>query len=214
VPSNAARTLRGLVKTGGTTWTRRAVGVGALIVVAVFGAAAFAAVRGDEGQDPSGAVPAAVAVPPAGHLRDDLARRAARRRASDKLAWPLHGKVTGTFGESRGGHPHEGIDIPMPPGTPIKAAANGGVIMRELQSGYGKYTCVAHRTITTCYAHQSRFATTVGAKVRRGEVIGYVGNTGDTTAYHLHFEVRRGTRPWGTPVDPAKFLPGRARSHG
>jgi murein DD-endopeptidase MepM/ murein hydrolase activator NlpD len=200
-----------LVKTRGTTWTRRAAGVVALVVVAGFGAVAFGA-GGGEARHRSDAVPAAVAVPPADGLRDDPAlRRARRRRASDDLAWPLHGKVTGTFGESRGGHPHEGVDIPMPVGTPIKAAANGRVIMREVQSGYGKYTCVAHRTITTCYAHQSRFATKLGARVRRGHVIGYVGNTGDTTAYHLHFEVRRGTRPWGTPVDPAKYLPRRGK---
>jgi murein DD-endopeptidase MepM/ murein hydrolase activator NlpD len=154
----------------------------------------------------------AVALPPAGVWREGRARHAARRRQralrpSDDLAWPLDGTVTGTFGEIRAGHPHEGLDIPMPAGTPIRAAASGRVILRELEDGYGKYTCIAHKTITTCYGHQSRFGTTVGARVRRGQTIGYVGNTGDTSAYHLHFEVRRGTQRWGTPVDPAKFLP-------
>jgi murein DD-endopeptidase MepM/ murein hydrolase activator NlpD len=128
-------------------------------------------------------------------------------RASDRLHWPLHGKVTGAFGELRAGHVHEGIDIPMPEGAPIRAAGNGTVVMRELQDGYGKYTCIAHRTITTCYGHQARFHTRLGAKVRRGEVIGEVGSTGNTTATHLHFEVRRGRRPWGKPVNPARFLP-------
>jgi murein DD-endopeptidase MepM/ murein hydrolase activator NlpD len=183
---------------------RRAAALGALCVVAAFGAVAFGAIHGDEARQPS-ARSAAVAIelPPA----QIEARARWRFRASDKLAWPLHGKVTGTFGELRAGHAHEGIDIPMPVGTPIRAAASGRVIVRGLQEGYGKYTCVAHRTISTCYAHQSRFGTKLGARVRRGEVIGYVGSTGDTTAYHLHFEVRRGTRPWGTPVDPEKFLP-------
>ena len=133
--------------------------------------------------------------------------RAHRVRPSNKLHWPLHGAVTGGFGELRAGHVHEGIDIPMPEGTPIRAAGNGTVVMRELQRGYGKYTCVAHRTITTCYAHQSRFHVRLGEKVRRGEVIGEVGSTGDTTATHLHFEVRRGTKPWGTPMNPTRFLP-------
>jgi murein DD-endopeptidase MepM/ murein hydrolase activator NlpD len=126
---------------------------------------------------------------------------------SDALHWPLHGAITGRFGELRGGHAHEGIDIPMPEGTAIRAAGDGTVVMREVQQGYGKYTCVAHRTITTCYAHQSRFRTRLGAKVSRGELIGRVGSTGDTTATHLHFEVRRGTKPWGQPMNPTRFLP-------
>ena len=125
---------------------------------------------------------------------------------SDKLRWPVRGGVTGRFGEQRGGHEHAGIDVPLPVGTPIRAASTGRVVMREDQSGYGNYTCIAHVRITTCYAHQSRFRTKQGARVERGEVIGYVGDTGTSSTPHLHFEVRRGTRPWGTPVDPAKYL--------
>jgi murein DD-endopeptidase MepM/ murein hydrolase activator NlpD len=183
-------------------------------VAAAFGAGAFAAVH-DDARGPSAGAAQVVSLPLPGAWRKTLAGDVARRRRaralrpSDKLAWPVEGTVTGTFGELRAGHPHEGIDIPLPAGTPIEAAAAGRVSMRELQSGYGRYTCIAHETITTCYAHQSRFGTTAGARVRRGQVIGYVGNTGDTTAYHLHFEVRRGTKPWGTPVDPVKFLPHR-----
>jgi murein DD-endopeptidase MepM/ murein hydrolase activator NlpD len=182
---------------------RRAASLGALCLLAAFGAVAFGAIRGDEARQPSARVPPAVAIPPP--VRN--AARTRRFRASDRLAWPLHGKVTSAFGELRAGHAHEGIDIPMPVGTPIRAAASGRVIVRGLEQGYGKYTCIAHRTISTCYAHQSRFGTKLGARVRRGEVIGFVGSTGDASAYHLHFEVRRGTRPWGTPVDPEKFLP-------
>jgi murein DD-endopeptidase MepM/ murein hydrolase activator NlpD len=126
---------------------------------------------------------------------------------SDDLRWPLHGEITGRFGELRAGHVHEGIDIPMPEGTPIRAAGDGKVVMREEQQGYGNYTCIAHRTITTCYGHQSKFRTRLGDRVRRGEVIGEVGSTGDTTATHLHFEVRRGTKPWGEPMNPKRFLP-------
>jgi murein DD-endopeptidase MepM/ murein hydrolase activator NlpD len=181
---------------------RRAAVLAALCAVAAFGAVAFGAIHGDEARQRSARVAAAVAIP-----GPRLEARARRSRVSDKLAWPLHGRVTGVFGELRAGHAHEGIDIPMPAGTAIRAAAGGRVTLRGLQEGYGKYTCIAHRTISTCYAHQSRFRTKLGARVRRGEVIGYVGRTGDTSAYHLHFEVRRGTRPWGTPVDPEKFLP-------
>jgi murein DD-endopeptidase MepM/ murein hydrolase activator NlpD len=148
---------------------------------------------------------------PAAHPGEAAKRGAANERIhdarqADALSWPLRGKVTGRFGEPRGGHSHDGIDIPMRAGTPIKAAGDGTVVMREMEAGYGKYTCVAHMHITTCYAHQSRFRTKLRARVRRGQVIGYVGNTGNSGAIHLHFEVRRGTKPWGKPVNPARFL--------
>jgi murein DD-endopeptidase MepM/ murein hydrolase activator NlpD len=167
-----------------------------LVVATTLCAGAFAAVRGDEPR-----VPVADTHPVVPHKP-----RPHPLRPSDRLAWPDRGSVTGRFGEWRGGHRHEGIDIPMPKGTQIRAAAPGRVVMREVESGYGKYTCIAHRRITTCYGHQSRFRTKLGAKVRRGQVIGYVGNTGDTAAYHLHFEVRRGIRPWGKPMNPLRLL--------
>jgi murein DD-endopeptidase MepM/ murein hydrolase activator NlpD len=128
-------------------------------------------------------------------------------KPSDELEWPLHGAVTGRFGEPRGGHMHEGIDIPMPAGTPIAAAGSGEVVMREVEDGYGDYTCVAHVRITTCYAHQSRFRTQLGDEVEQGEVIGEVGASGNAPVTHLHFEVRRGTKPWGKSVNPLKYLP-------
>jgi murein DD-endopeptidase MepM/ murein hydrolase activator NlpD len=134
-------------------------------------------------------------------------REAAAGEPSDELRWPLRGGVTGQFGEQRGGHEHAGIDVPMPVGTPIRAAGTGRVVMREVQDGYGNYTCVAHVKITTCYAHQSRFKTKLGERVRRGEVIGFVGDTGTSSTPHLHFEVRRGTQPWGAPANPMKHLP-------
>jgi murein DD-endopeptidase MepM/ murein hydrolase activator NlpD len=126
---------------------------------------------------------------------------------SDELRWPLRGGVTGRFGEQRGGHEHAGIDVPMPIGTPIRAAGSGRVVMREDEAGYGNYTCIAHVRISTCYAHQSRFRVDLGDRVRRGQVIGFVGDTGSSSTPHLHFEVRRGTQPWGTPTDPMKHLP-------
>jgi murein DD-endopeptidase MepM/ murein hydrolase activator NlpD len=126
---------------------------------------------------------------------------------SDQLIWPVRGPITGKFGENRGSHYHAGIDVSAPGGTPLKAAADGTVVLREWTSGYGNYTCIAHSTVTTCYAHQSRFGTTKGASVKQGDVIGYVGNTGNSRGNHLHFEVRRGTKAWGTPLDPMKYLP-------
>ena len=125
----------------------------------------------------------------------------------DWLAWPLTGEVTGRFHEPRSGHYHEGIDIPQPTGTPIRAAGTGRVVMREWQDGYGKYTCIRHSQVLTCYAHQSRFHTKVGEMVRQGDVIGYSGDSGTSYAPHLHFEVRAGGEPWGKPLNPMRYLP-------
>jgi murein DD-endopeptidase MepM/ murein hydrolase activator NlpD len=123
------------------------------------------------------------------------------------LTWPLAGKVTGRFGEQRSGHRHQGLDIPRKPGTPIRAAGAGKVVMREWQDGYGNYTCIRHATVLTCYAHQSRFHVKLGDAVDAGEVIGYTGDTGTSEAPHLHFEVRLGHEPWGRPVNPVGYLP-------
>jgi murein DD-endopeptidase MepM/ murein hydrolase activator NlpD len=190
----------------------RGVGIGALALAAALCTWAVAAVGGDNARLPGAGIATAASPPPVEHPGLTAKRVAAREHVrlavpSDDLSWPLHGEVTGRFGEARGGHAHEGIDIPMPVGTPIHAASAGTVVMRELQDGYGKYTCIAHVETTTCYGHQERFHTTLGAAVTRGQVIGYVGNSGNSPVTHLHFEVRRGTKPWGTAVNPAKFLP-------
>jgi murein DD-endopeptidase MepM/ murein hydrolase activator NlpD len=69
--------------------------------------------------------------------------------------------------------------------------------------GYGNYTCIDHGGgLSTCYAHQSSFATSVGAQVSQGDLIGYVGNTGHSYGAHLHFEVRIN----GAPTDPLGYL--------
>jgi murein DD-endopeptidase MepM/ murein hydrolase activator NlpD len=103
----------------------------------------------------------------------------------------------------RWGRIHAGIDIAAPEGTPIRAAASGTVASLGPSGGYGNYTCVQHSgELSTCYAHQSSFATTAGATVEQGEVIGYVGNTGASYGAHLHFE----TRVNGEPVDPMGYL--------
>jgi murein DD-endopeptidase MepM/ murein hydrolase activator NlpD len=119
--------------------------------------------------------------------------------------WPVEGTVTSAFGY-RWGRMHEGIDISVPEGTPIRAAADGTVILEQSEyesGGYGNYTCVDHGGgLSTCYAHQSSFAASVGASVSQGDVIGYSGNTGHSTGPHLHFEVRIN----GTPTDPLGYL--------
>ncbi len=121
------------------------------------------------------------------------------------LIWPVEGTVTSGFGY-RWGRMHEGIDISVPEGTPIRAAADGTVILEQSESesgGYGNYTCIDHGGgLSTCYAHQSSFAASVGDRVSQGDVIGYSGDTGHSTGPHLHFEVRIN----GTPTDPLGYL--------
>ncbi|MBT8102940.1 MAG: peptidoglycan DD-metalloendopeptidase family protein [Gammaproteobacteria bacterium] len=88
---------------------------------------------------------------------------------------------------------HRGVDYAAPRGTPIKASGDGKVIFRGTKSGYGKAVILQHGgNITTLYAHMSGFAAKarLGARVRQGQTIGYVGATGLATANHLHYEYR------------------------
>jgi murein DD-endopeptidase MepM/ murein hydrolase activator NlpD len=118
------------------------------------------------------------------------------------LIWPVSGPVVSPFGY-RWGRLHAGIDIAVPYGTPIHAAAAGTVVLAGWVSGYGNYTCIDHGGgLATCYAHQSSYAVSQGAAVGQGQVIGYVGCTGHCFGPHLHIEVRIN----GAPVDPLGYL--------
>jgi murein DD-endopeptidase MepM/ murein hydrolase activator NlpD len=124
------------------------------------------------------------------------------RQGSGSLIWPVNGPIVSPFG-MRWGRLHAGVDIAAPAGTPIRAADSGKVVLLGWTGGYGNYTCVAHgSSLSTCYAHQSRYATSNGASVSKGQVIGYVGCTGHCFGDHLHFE----TRVNGSPVNPAGYL--------
>ena len=124
------------------------------------------------------------------------------KRGSGQLIYPVNGPLTSPFGP-RWGRLHAGIDISAPGGTPIRAADSGKVVIAGSQGGYGLYTCIQHTaSMSTCYAHQSRLGTRTGATVSKGDVMGYVGNTGNSFGNHLHFEVRIN----GSPVDPMGYL--------
>ena len=124
------------------------------------------------------------------------------QRGSGQLIWPINGTFTSPFG-MRWGRLHAGIDIAAPEGTPIRAADAGTVAIAGWTGGYGNYTCIQHTgSMSTCYAHQSRLGTSTGASVGQGQVMGYVGNTGNSFGAHLHFEVRIN----GSPVDPMGYL--------
>ena len=120
---------------------------------------------------------------------------------SSGFIWPVNGPVVSPFGW-RWGRMHEGVDIAVPAGTPIRAAKAGTVVLAAYTGGYGNYTCVDHGGgLSTCYAHQSSYAITSGS-VSQGDVLGYVGCTGHCYGDHLHFEVRIN----GAAVDPMGYL--------
>jgi murein DD-endopeptidase MepM/ murein hydrolase activator NlpD len=119
-----------------------------------------------------------------------------------KLIWPARGPINSPFGQ-RWGRLHAGIDIGVPSGTPVRAADTGRVVLSGPSGGYGNYMCIQHtRTLSTCYAHNSRLGARKGDRVRQGQVIARSGNTGNSTGPHLHFE----TRINGKPVNPMRFL--------
>src|SRR5215216_4252872 len=125
------------------------------------------------------------------------------RQGSGGLIWPVSGPITGVFGEQRPGHIHAGVDIAVPIGTPIRAAASGRVAIAGWVGGYGNYTCIQHAgALSTCYGHQNSIGVSVGQSVSQGQVIGASGNTGNSTGPHVHFE----TRINGNPVNPLGYL--------
>jgi murein DD-endopeptidase MepM/ murein hydrolase activator NlpD len=111
---------------------------------------------------------------------------------------------------------HRGTDFAAPTGTPILAAGDGTIVRASRYGAYGNYVRVRHSNgYETAYAHMSRFArgTRTGARVRQGQVIGYVGTTGRSTGPHLHYEVlRRGAQinPVNLRVANGRNLEGRA----
>jgi murein DD-endopeptidase MepM/ murein hydrolase activator NlpD len=122
--------------------------------------------------------------------------------------WPVEGQVTGSFGEridpfNGEGAFHSGVDIGSSYGTQIIAPADGIVIFTDVMGGYGKAIMISHGNgISTRYGHLSGFAVTAGQRVHRGDVIGYVGESGRSTGPHLHYEVRIND----IPVNPYKYL--------
>jgi murein DD-endopeptidase MepM/ murein hydrolase activator NlpD len=124
------------------------------------------------------------------------------KRGSGQLIWPANGSISSGFG-SRWGRLHAGIDIPLPNGTPLRAADSGRVAIAGWTGGYGNYTCIQHTgSMSTCYAHQSSIGVSVGSSVSQGQVIGRSGNTGNSTGPHLHFELRLR----GAAIDPLSGL--------
>ncbi|HTR65663.1 MAG TPA: M23 family metallopeptidase [Terriglobales bacterium] len=131
-----------------------------------------------------------------------------QRANSTPNLWPVEGQVTGSFGEridpfNGEGAFHNGVDIATAYGQPIAAPADGIVVYADTLGGYGRFLVLEHgHGITTRYGHLSGFAVTAGQEVHRGDIIGYVGQSGRSTGPHLHYEVRIND----IPVNPHKYL--------
>ena len=124
------------------------------------------------------------------------------RAGSGMFIWPVNGPVVSGFG-MRWGRMHEGVDIAVPTGTQIRAAASGTVSIAGVESGYGNYTCVDHGGgLSTCYAHQEQILVSVGEQVSQSQIIGISDCTGHCLGPHVHFEVRVN----GQAVDPLGYL--------
>ncbi|HIW24083.1 MAG TPA: peptidoglycan DD-metalloendopeptidase family protein, partial [Candidatus Acutalibacter stercoravium] len=121
--------------------------------------------------------------------------------------WPLPGvgvgSITGHFGDMYFNGPHNGLDIGAGYGTPIVAAQAGEVISAQYHWSWGNNVLIWHNeTFSTRYAHMSSIAVSAGQYVEQGQIIGYVGSTGESFGNHLHFEVYYG----GSRVDPDPYL--------
>lgn len=130
-------------------------------------------------------------------------------RTNAKLIWPVKNPtVTSRFG-IRGNGKHDGIDMGMPKGTKILAAAAGTVIFSNWgPKGYGLIVVIKHSSkLVTVYAHNKKNLVKKGQKVRQGATIALVGNTGKSSGPHLHFEVRVNRIPY----NPLKYLPKRRK---
>jgi len=115
--------------------------------------------------------------------------------ASTPSVWPVRGYLSASFGNRTDPFTgqwdfHPGIDISTPSGTRITAPADGVVVSAGVKGAYGNAMVIDHgHGIVTRYGHMQAFNVKPGQRVRRGDVIGFVGNTGRSTGYHLHYEV-------------------------
>jgi len=137
---------------------------------------------------------------------------AAREQIIQKIPnnWPIIGGgfITSPFGMRRSPYTgnlamHQGVDISWWPGAPIRSTADGVVVFAGMKGGYGRTIQIHHEYgFQTLYAHLSSITAYEEKQVKKGEIIGFLGRTGRATGFHLHYEVRIGTKA----VDPMIFM--------
>lgn len=140
-------------------------------------------------------------------LKQEVLTRQAKLAATPSI-WPTSGDVTSPFGWRNspwgaGRDFHPGIDIANNMGTPIFATADGKVVQSGWSGGYGNLVQIDHGNgISTLYGHNSQIIVSVGQLVKKGEIISYMGSTGNSTGPHVHYEIRVN----GSAVNPESFL--------
>ena len=128
--------------------------------------------------------------------------------AATPSIWPVMGHITDSFGErldpfNGEGAFHTGVDVASDYGAPVHSTADGIVTISENHAGYGRLVVIDHGFgITTWYAHLSSFSAVPGARVKRGEVVGYTGISGRSTGPHVHYEVRMNN----APINPWRYM--------
>ena len=141
------------------------------------------------------------------NVRPDAISLSAPAKTPDELFnWPVKGAIIGKYSKGGGAKRNDGINIAAPVGTPVRAAADGEVVYRGAElDGYGNLLLVKHDDgYVTAYAHNEAMLVRKGDRVRQGQVIAKVGQTGSATQPQLHFEIRQNLKA----VDPMAFLGG------
>lgn len=146
-----------------------------------------------------------------GEIKDYLSQQRDIYFATPK-GWPAEGRITSAFGNRV--HPmsgkkdyHSGVDIASDPGTSVHATADGIVSFAGFSGGNGNLVVIEHGFgFSTFYAHNKKLNVKVGQKVKRGDIISYIGSTGSSTGPHVHYEVWEN----GKALNPYKFLQGRS----
>jgi murein DD-endopeptidase MepM/ murein hydrolase activator NlpD len=147
-----------------------------------------------------------------GEIKDYLSQQRDIYVSTPK-GWPVDGgHISSPFGSRN--HPksgdyqfHSGVDIAAEPGTPVKATADGIVSFSGWSGGSGNLVALEHGFgYSTYYAHNKMLVVKVGQKVKRGDIIGYIGSTGNSTGPHVHYEVWRDSKP----MNPSAYLEGRS----
>jgi len=146
-----------------------------------------------------------------GEIKDYLSQQRDLYVSTPK-GWPVIGRVSSPYGYRE--HPqtgardfHSGMDIATDPGTPVKATADGIVSFAGWSGGSGNLVALEHGFgFSTYYAHNKMVIVKVGQKVKRGDILSYVGSTGNSTGPHLHYEVWKE----GKSMNPSTFIEGRS----
>ncbi len=146
-----------------------------------------------------------------GEIKDYLSQERDLYLATPK-GWPVEGRLTSSFGMRE--HPktgskdfHSGVDIATDPGTPVRTTADGVISFAGWSGGNGNLVVIEHGYgFSSFYAHNKQVNVKVGQTVKRGDIISYVGSTGNSTGPHLHYEIWQN----GKSINPLKYIEGRS----